>query len=338
MKKVAPLLTALSTALLLVLPQTGAGADDGKPSRLAPPVACEPGKDCFLQQMADMSAGPAVSDPFCGTASYDGHTGLDIRLRSMVDVARGIQVLAMADGVVVGARDGEPDHVVRSQADMEAVAGRECGNGVVLDHGSGIVTQYCHLRNGSLRVSVGQKLVAGSVLGEVGASGMAQFPHVHAEMRINDKSVDILTGLAADGGCNATAVPGAPRLSQAFASALGNGDAVLVDSGISAVPPNQAQLMDEGAPAQPDAASPAMIGWAWFANLRKDDRVMVLLTWPDGRTTALQTGDPLDRNKADYVAFAGRKRSPAAGIYRLEIAVIRDGRPLRTWRSNHTVR
>ncbi|MEZ5873034.1 MAG: M23 family metallopeptidase [Nitratireductor sp.] len=305
---------------------------------LHPPVGCEPGKDCFLQQMADMTAGPGVSDPFCGTASYDGHTGLDIRLRSLSDIERGVTVLAMADGVVVGMRDGAADHLVATPADRDAVANRECGNGVVIDHGGGVITQYCHLRQGSLKIREGQKVGAGEVLGEVGASGMAQFPHVHAEMRVNNKPVDIITGKPVDGGCDQPPLEGIPRLENGFAAALGTGDAILLDSGLAGSPPDHIQLVQQGTPEMPDTSSSAVLGWAWFANLKKGDRVSVLLTWPDGKTTAFQTSQPMNNNKADYLAFAGRKRVPVPGSYRLEIAVMRDGKALHSFRSSHEVR
>ena len=35
-----------------------------------------------------------------------------------------------------------------------ATAGRNCGNGVTLDHGDGWQTQYCHMRRGSVAVKV----------------------------------------------------------------------------------------------------------------------------------------------------------------------------------------
>ena len=52
------------------------------------------------------------------------------------------------------------------------------------------------------------------------------------------------------------------------------------------------------------------------------------LTGPDGEVVSENTTDPLDRNKAVYFAYTGRKGSPEPGTHRLEIVVIRDGRPL----------
>ena len=108
------------------------------------PAQCTIGKDCFVQQYPDMDAGPGASDPFCGSAAYDGHDGTDLRVLSMVDVARGVAVVAMADGTVLRSRDGEPDHLVATEADRVAVADKECGNGMIVDHGGGFEVQYCH--------------------------------------------------------------------------------------------------------------------------------------------------------------------------------------------------
>ena len=118
---------------------------------LALPAQCIIGKDCFIQQYPDMDAGPGASDPFCGSSTYDGHDGIDLRIPSMADVARGVAVVAMADGTVLRSRDGEPDHLVTSEADRVAVADKECGNGMIVDHGGGFEVQYCHYAKGVWR-------------------------------------------------------------------------------------------------------------------------------------------------------------------------------------------
>ena len=64
------------------------------------------------------------------------------------------------------------------------------GNGVVIDHGGGWTTQYCHLKNGSVAVQQGQRVGARTVLGQVGLSGQTQFPHVHIVLREKGAVVD----------------------------------------------------------------------------------------------------------------------------------------------------
>src|SRR5690348_1407100 len=69
------------------------------------PAACTLGKDCFVQQFADDDTRPGeAADPFCGSATYDGHDGTDLRVLSLADVARGVAVVAVTDGKVLRGR------------------------------------------------------------------------------------------------------------------------------------------------------------------------------------------------------------------------------------------
>ena len=62
------------------------------------------------------------------------------------------------------------------------------GNNVVIDHGQGLLTMYCHLSK--IRVEVGQELKRGEVLGEVGATGRVTGPHLHWGVSLNGAMVD----------------------------------------------------------------------------------------------------------------------------------------------------
>ena len=73
------------------------------------PLLCPKGSICPIQQFVDVDPGPGARDPWCGTKTYDGHKGTDFRTLSMRDVVRGVEVIAMADGVVTAAREGMAD-------------------------------------------------------------------------------------------------------------------------------------------------------------------------------------------------------------------------------------
>jgi murein DD-endopeptidase MepM/ murein hydrolase activator NlpD len=64
------------------------------------------------------------------------------------------------------------------------------GNGVVIDHGNGWETQYCHLKQGSVQVVTGETVTTGTALGQIGQSGRAEFPHVHFAVRHEGAKID----------------------------------------------------------------------------------------------------------------------------------------------------
>lgn len=53
------------------------------------------------------------------------------------------------------------------------------GNTIMIDHGSGLVTQYSHIRNGGMNVKVNQMVDRGEKIAEVGSTGLSTGPHLH---------------------------------------------------------------------------------------------------------------------------------------------------------------
>lgn len=287
------------------------------------PVACKIGTDCFVQHYVDLDPGPGIKDYACGAASNDQHDGIDIRVRTLADSGRGVAVIAAAAGVVAGGRDGMADRLVRSQADAAAIKGRDCGNGVRIDHGGGYETQYCHMREGTVAVSNGERVEAGQMLGLVGYSGNAGFPHVHMTVRKDGKALD---PFRPDGDAMPCAAARDMLWGREAAAALAYSPSDLLAVGFA---DRRVELEDLEAgtvlDADLNAQSPALVAYGWAIKLRAGDRLAVRLVRPDGSALA-QNEATLDRNKAQYMLFAGTKR-PAegwpSGTYRAQFVVER---------------
>ncbi len=97
--------------------------------------------------------------PFTGLSQM--HEGLDIANRV------GTVVIAPASGIV---SDIETDQLF--------------GRILVISHGFGITTRYAHLHR--VWVKLGQKVIRGDKIAELGMSGAATGPHLHYEVRMNN--------------------------------------------------------------------------------------------------------------------------------------------------------
>jgi hypothetical protein len=98
-------------------------------------------------------------------------------------------VLAVADGVVRDARDGQADGRPRSPhpEGNDLTARGLYGNFVVLEIAPGVFAHYAHLRPGSVRVRAGLHVHRGEVLAQLGDSGNSAVPHLH--FHLSDKPV-----------------------------------------------------------------------------------------------------------------------------------------------------
>ena len=93
------------------------------------------------------------------------HSGMDIAANE------GTAILAPRDGIVTATGDFYFN-----------------GNTVIVDHGQGYITMYCHLSE--IGVQKGQTLATGESLGAVGATGRVTGAHLHFGTYLNGNAVD----------------------------------------------------------------------------------------------------------------------------------------------------
>jgi murein DD-endopeptidase MepM/ murein hydrolase activator NlpD len=289
------------------------------------PLDCVNGPECFVQNLTDLDPTKGRLDPMCGQATYDGHKGTDIRVRSFQEMNQGVDVLAMADGIVLRVRDGVADKLVETKADFAAVKGAECGNGVVIDHSragyAGWSSQICHMKNGSVNVKAGDKVKRGQKIGQVGLSGSTQFPHVHVTVRKDGQVRDLLTNLKLGDGCAGQSVDN--LFSKTAWSDIVSRNQPLIDAGFANGPVNGKTLLRNKV-VLPTTNTP-LVFYAKFINLKKGDEVLLEVRSEDG-VYAVSQGKPLTKHQATYTAFAGRKTPGKAGkTYLGSVKLIRAG-------------
>jgi hypothetical protein len=96
----------------------------------------------------------------------------------------GREVRATADGTVAAVVDDQPDDRTFDPSSIaEHGTMRVFGNYVVIDHGHGEHSLYGHIRQGSSRVKVGQRVKRGDAVAAIGAAGSSMFPHLHYELQ-----------------------------------------------------------------------------------------------------------------------------------------------------------
>ncbi len=194
----------LFTLLALLLVPASAAA---QPTRFRFPAEDPTGDLFMLVPVVHMDHDPKVDptgttcDNFAGKGlpwCYDGHKGTDYLLMwgfSTMD-KHDVQVVAAAHGVVTRAEDGNYDRCHDIGGFKVSCDGYPMkANQVTVRHADGISSRYLHLKKGSVKVKVGQKVSCGQLLGYVGSSGKSARPHLHFQLEdAANKAIDPYAG------------------------------------------------------------------------------------------------------------------------------------------------
>ncbi|MFE0724720.1 M23 family metallopeptidase [Streptomyces rochei] len=198
----------LAYVLVAVVNRWGGGAPDApsvarEPVETGPPVT---GRWSALNSPADRTPSHGVhayGQTFAIDLVAEPEPGARPGFRALWPLARrnhhfpafGAPLLAVADGTVVRADDGQRDHLSRTslpallylmfvEGSARELAGarRIVGNHLVLDLGGGTYAMYAHVRRGSFAVREGDRVRAGQLLARCGNSGNSTEPHVHFQL------------------------------------------------------------------------------------------------------------------------------------------------------------
>jgi hypothetical protein len=106
----------------------------------------------------------------------------------------GAEVVAVADATVADIREGIPDNIaLTEERAIPITLDTIGGNYVTLKLEGGLFAFYGHLQPSSIKVTVGQRIKKGAVLGHVGNSGNSDAPHLHFQV------MDLNSPLGAEG-------------------------------------------------------------------------------------------------------------------------------------------
>lgn len=176
--------------------------DDDIKGLLVWPIDCIPGVNCSIGYPDIDADGVAFN---CDSPGYTGHQGTDIAI-TWQQMDNGIDVYTAASGTVLWVFDGKydrcPDPVnpdcQESSYTRCTESGPYCdkggcccywcfagGNVIVIRHTERpniFATRYDHLRMNSILVKVGDEVVKGQKIAEVGSAGASTGPHLHFEV------------------------------------------------------------------------------------------------------------------------------------------------------------
>lgn len=295
------------------------------------PVKCQINKDCWIVNYVDDDPSTNWHDYKNSRETYDGHTGTDIAIKDISQMKEGVDVIAAADGVVVATRDGVPDKNALSQ-DLSKLQDIGCGNRVAIKHTEGWITDYCHMKKGSIKVKKGDVIIAGQKLGEIGMSGLTEFPHLHINVQQNNLFIDPFTGLE-----RYKTGPIVPLWNPQVLQQLTYKPVVLYNAGVSDRIPSLLEIRDEKFKnTQMSSEAYMIILWIDAFHVEANDSIDVLVKAPNG-IPFIKRNIVIDKPNAKKLLYLGRRPDDdsnfAKGVYYVQISFKRPNTNITDYKS-----
>ena len=269
--------------------------------KLTPPIACTVGKNCWIFNYFDNDPTEKRADYKHGTMSYDNHTGTDFGIATLTQMRKGVNVIASADGIVIAFRDGMNDQFYKHGEEKARIKNMECGNAVILKHSKNLITQYCHMKKGSVIVKRGGTVYRGQKLGEVGLSGKTEFPHVHLSVYYKNKKIDPFANI------NKHNIKTYKILEEnLWKNSPPYNSSVILNAGFSDEKPIKKKAINgDYNKTRFLPSSPKLIFWVDILGIKAGDKLEMQIIDPKGKIL-VKKNKTISKNKIKYFQFIGK--------------------------------
>lgn len=263
------------------------------------PLSCGVGRDCFIQAYPDVTAWTDPSHPVdyrCGNRTEPGLVGTKIIFKDWNTALADQQVYPVAVGVV--------KQVVNDFADGDIQHySKACGNSIVIDHDRWEST-YCHLKQGSITVSLGQAVQPSDAIAFVGQSGAATEPQLAFYITRDGVPFDpfLNESIAKASVCKKNAARGA------WGAEVNYIDAANISAGFAARVVNHLEIKANAVLPQRElnANSPYLLSWVRLQHVMLGDEEKFTLISPNGQTVE-ERRQRLPGYSADYLSYVSTK-------------------------------
>jgi hypothetical protein len=281
--------------LMAVFAASYSFAADAVPAQLQWPLSCSAGRDCFIKAYPDVTAWTDPSKPVdyrCGGRTEPGLAGTKVMFKDWATALDDQPIYPVAMGRVKEITDHFADGEVQPDE-------HSCGNRVVVDHG-GWESTYCHLKQGSVKVAVGQNLVLNDVLGYAGQSGAVAEPMLAFYLTQGGLPFDPFLGqtIATTKPCVKAGHTGV------WTTEVNYLDAAHISSGFGARVVNHLEVKaNAGLPAREiSAKSPYLVAWIRVQHVMQGDEEIFTLANPAGKVVQRRV-QKLPGYSPDYLSY-----------------------------------
>lgn len=314
--------------------QSGYGITTNPPIELILPASCRLEENCWFVNYPDIDTTEGIKDYNNGIFTYNGSFGTEIAIQSLLQMQKGIPVVAAQDGTVIFTTNNFKDNLPLAQG-INVNEMPFCGNSVVLEHGLGWQTVYCHLKKGSVSVKKGDFIRKGNKIAEVGASGRAVFPHLYFAVLRDGVSFDPFTGrqlsVNKEGEGKAEMKQYKPFWAPVVKDKLPYREVAVVNVGVATEDPTLDSIKEgKYQDVEIQTTIDSIVLWIYGFHFQKGDFIKAVLQNPAGTRVSyeMKTISTDEREKAAFFRIPKPKDGWKAGKYKGSFEVMRPGSKL----------